>query len=386
MCVIIIKDGSNIIDDATLAASATINPHGLGIAWLDTGEVEKTTSDDWAQLRTERPYIAHFRYATIGKVSPANCHPFEINDEEVLFQNGTVHNLGYTNMTDTEHLAYLLHDIPKDLWEDVLEMTDCRFTTFNRKTKDYELYNIDMWEYSNEVMYSKKNVLGYNLVAVYGTLKKGNSNYYSYANDLKFVGHGKTVDKYPLIVNGLPYLLPKKDVGHNVKIDLFLADDATLKDLDVLEGHPTWYKREQVPIQLENGIIVNAWVYFNIQEKDTGVHHESFEQNYKPMSYYSGLGTKKYDSDSYSRYYRDYDDPYDWGYPRYNKTKDNSLFEVIGYNDNDEAEVEYIEDTDELGADCPYCGEPDTIIDLESNCGMCQSCDMYFELFDEDTI
>lgn len=89
MCVIIIKDNNKIINEATLLASATINEDGLGILWLDTYEVEKVPSLEYNKLITKRPFIAHFRYATVGKINLSNCHPFNINEDNLLFQNGT---------------------------------------------------------------------------------------------------------------------------------------------------------------------------------------------------------------------------------------------------------------------------------------------------------
>ena len=76
MCVIIIKQKDKRIKKETLKTSAKINPHGLGIVWLDTFEVTYHKSNEYAVLYTERPFIAHFRYATIGKVNKENTHPF----------------------------------------------------------------------------------------------------------------------------------------------------------------------------------------------------------------------------------------------------------------------------------------------------------------------
>lgn len=282
MCIIIIKDDNKMLDHNTLVASASINPHGLGVLWLDEWNVEYYKSEEYDVLQTTRPFIAHFRYATVGKVSPENCHPFAINDDEVLFQNGTIYNLGDNNMTDTEHMAMILSEIPRHLWAEVLEMNDCRFVTANLTEQTYELYNEHDWVERDGVMYSKKNVLDLVPVAVYGTLKKNYSNYYHYLKSSTHVGSGETKDKYPLVISGLPYVMNKKGVGHNVDVDVFLVSQSTLKQIDSLEGHPTWYERKKIQILMDNGGVMTAWLYFNDTIEDTGVYHKTYTQEFTP--------------------------------------------------------------------------------------------------------
>jgi len=76
MCVIIIKQKDNVMSKEIAKTSARINPHGLGIVWLDTFETTYHKSNEYNLLITERPFIAHFRYATVGKVGLSNTHPF----------------------------------------------------------------------------------------------------------------------------------------------------------------------------------------------------------------------------------------------------------------------------------------------------------------------
>ena len=312
MCVIIIKDNDKVINEATLIASATINQDGLGILWLDTYEVEKMPSMEYEKLKTTRPFIAHFRYATVGKVNLNNCHPFSIDENNILFQNGTVPGLGGKVTTDTEHLADILGSTSKLHWRAILEMTDCRYVVANTKKKKYDVYNQKMWHTDDDgILYSKKNVLGFNLMAVYGTLKFKGSNYYHYLMDSELVGSGYTKDEYPLIINGLPYLLSKKGVGHNVDVDVFLVNEQDMAEIDILEGHPKWYKREIIPIELNDGNIVNAWVYFNDSVEDDGNHH------------------KTYESYSYDDYYFEDDDEYGYGIKKSKETCKECLGELV---------------------------------------------------------
>tara|TARA_R110000823_G_scaffold44519_5_gene115281 strand:- start:404 stop:1417 length:1014 start_codon:yes stop_codon:yes gene_type:complete len=299
MCIIIIKDNNKLIKTDTLVASAKINPHGLGVLWLDKWDVTYHKSDDYMILKTDRPYIAHFRFATIGKINKANCHPFNITNDEMLFQNGSIWNLGNKNKTDTQHMAEILSDIPKDRWAEVLEMSDCRFVTANLKEQTYELYNEEDWIERNGIMYSKKNVLDKTLIAVYGTLKKDCSNYFNYLTNSKYVGPAETDAKYPLIIDGLPYLLNKPGIGEHVEVDLFLIDDTTLSNIDLLEGHPQWYCREKTSVCLDDGSRLEPYIYFNDKE-DSGVHHKSYTEDYIHRSYNSyGDGWSDVDTTNY---------------------------------------------------------------------------------------
>lgn len=279
MCVIIIKQKANTISREVLENSARINPHGLGITFLDTFETTYHESEDYEQLLTERPFIAHFRYATVGAVGRANTHPFVCGEQshELLMQNGTIKGIGTKEKCDSKVLAEKLGSMPRSQWKAELEQHDSRFVSINTRDKSFQIYNRDLYIKRDGIWYSKANVLMDNVVAVYGTLKRGHGNYMNYLRREKFVGAGVTQDKYPLIINGLPYLLSKKGIGHNVEVDVFKVTDATFKELDLLEGHPTWYRRTQVPIKMKDGRLINCWIYFNDTEH---VPSEKFHKSF----------------------------------------------------------------------------------------------------------
>ena len=92
MCVIIIKQKGKQVSREVLKNSSRINPHGLGIVWLDTFEVTYHNSKEYGVLDNDRPYIAHFRYATVGAINKANTHPFVCgkNKDELMIMNGTI--------------------------------------------------------------------------------------------------------------------------------------------------------------------------------------------------------------------------------------------------------------------------------------------------------
>lgn len=299
MCIIIIKQREIEIPSETLKNSSRMNPHGLGVVWLDTFEVTYHKSKDWAVLDTPRPYIAHFRYATVGKVGLDNTHPFRCGAQknEFLMMNGTIYGLGDVNNCDSKVLAESLGSVPRHKWKSELEKYKLvRFVTINTRTRTFQIYNRDLWTFKDGVWYSKDNVLQDNLVAVYGTLKKGNGNYYRYLTDSKFVASGKTEDKYPLLIQGLPYLVEEKGVGHNVKVDVFKVSDTVFKKLDELEGHPRWYCRKQIPIRISKNRVLTCWIYFNPQTQRTAsdTMHESYEvHRYQPLRTYEPADISK---------------------------------------------------------------------------------------------
>jgi gamma-glutamylaminecyclotransferase len=284
MCVIIIKQKNNMMSEQIAKTSSKINPDGLGIIWLDTFEVTYHKSKEYKLLLTDRPFIAHFRYATKGAVNLANTHPFVCgnNTDEMLMHNGTIKGLGSNDMCDSKELAIQLGSINRADWKARLEQYDSRFVSVNLRTRSFQIYNRNLYTYRDGIWYSKTNVLQDNLIAVYGTLKKGFSNYYSYLNNATHIGAGKTKDKYPLLVEGLPYMVDNKGVGHNVVVDVFKVSDAQLDMIDRLEGHPIWYKRKQVPIKLKNRTL-NCWLYFNPKDITNKDYHESFEKIIRPI-------------------------------------------------------------------------------------------------------
>lgn len=275
--------------------SARINPHGLGVVWLDTFEVTYHKSAEFKVLDTERPFIAHFRYATIGAINKENTHPFRCgsNKQEWLMMNGTIKGLGNHKNSDSKVLADKLGSIERQNWKSELEKYDCRFVTINTRIRTYQIYNRESWVQRDGVWYSKDNVLEDNLVAVYGTLKKGYSNYNHYLTNSKHIGKGETKDKYPLVISGLPYLLEKKGQGHNVEVDVFKVSSTVLASLDRLEGHPRWYRRKQIEINVK-GKMLWCWIYFNILEKGVGqVYHKSYVQVPQKAKWYEWEDVKE---------------------------------------------------------------------------------------------
>jgi gamma-glutamylaminecyclotransferase len=246
---------------------------------LDTFEVTYHKSTEHKLLLTERPYIAHFRYATIGAVNRDNTHPFVCgkNQNEWLMMNGTIKGMGNAKKSDSKVLAETLGTKPRHTWKKELEQYDCRFVTVNTRNRTYQVYNKHLWTQRDGIWFSKPNVLQDHLIAVYGTLKKGHGNYYSYLTSSKYVASGTTKDKYPLIIKGLPYMIEERGHGYNVEVDIFKVNDDTLANLDRLEGHPVWYRRKKIDIVTAKGKTLSCWLYFNLKQSSQGeVLHETY--------------------------------------------------------------------------------------------------------------
>ncbi|XP_011310621.1 putative gamma-glutamylcyclotransferase CG2811 isoform X2 [Fopius arisanus] len=116
-------------------------------------------------------------------------------------------------------------------------------------------------------------------VFVYGTLKSGQPNHellISSSNGYaKFIGIGKTLNKYPLVIASkynIPFLLKQPGVGHQVLGEVYDVDSKMMDKLDELEEHPRFYLRTEEDIIMAKdskdvnvekiGCVTKAWTYF----------------------------------------------------------------------------------------------------------------------------
>jgi len=87
-------------------------------------------------------------------------------------------------------------------------------------------------------------------VAVYGTLKAHGSNH-GLIKESKFLGTGETdgifnmlsMGSYPCAVSGT----------NKLEVEVYDVSADTLQQLDWLEGHPSFYRREPVIIRMDSG-------------------------------------------------------------------------------------------------------------------------------------
>lgn len=306
MCVIIHRPKPDVsVPERILDAAEILNPDGFGVTFLDTGETVRTMDYNEARflIGKHRPMVAHYRYATVGAVGAANCHPFPFRRRGkgyVLYSNGTVKSLGGGKRTDTEDVAGLLAATPRKYWPHLLAMTETRFAIVSEAG---EVSRFGAWHVRDGIGYSKRNVFdpvpaaplgrfdlfgedgstdeldefGHypdygdygddivegDLVAVYGTLKQGHGNH-CLLDGAEFVGSGETVKHLRMVDRGIPYVFPgTASDGKRVKVELYRpAGPGQWESLDALEGHPDHYVRRLTMIELEDGSVEEAWLYF----------------------------------------------------------------------------------------------------------------------------
>lgn len=100
------------------------------------------------------------------------------------------------------------------------------------------------------------------LIFVYGTLRKGFGNH-MYLEKAEFLGMARTKEKYTMRVSGIPIPCVSKEPTSHIIGEVYKVNEIELMNIDSLEGHPNWYKRELVRVVLSSGKELEAWMYFN---------------------------------------------------------------------------------------------------------------------------
>ena len=120
------------------------------------------------------------------------------------------------------------------------------------------------------------------LISAYGTLRTGysNSRLVNIPGETKWLGTGKTVEKYQMRASGIPYV--NKTPYTQIVVDIWEIDvDKHLPSVDRLEGHPNWYCREEIEVELD-GKIIKAWLYFMENAGSTIVESGDYN-DYRPV-------------------------------------------------------------------------------------------------------
>jgi len=153
MCIIIHKPQAGVLNTDITSTAEYLNQDGFGIVYLDTLTVHRTMDYKKARewVASERPFVAHYRYATKGKVNRASCHPYPFTGG-LLVSNGTVESLGDKDVCDTEVIAKYLGTVPVDYWPQLLSMTPTRFCIVH---KSGEVDRHGNWFERDGVYYSK---------------------------------------------------------------------------------------------------------------------------------------------------------------------------------------------------------------------------------------
>jgi gamma-glutamylcyclotransferase (GGCT)/AIG2-like uncharacterized protein YtfP len=97
----------------------------------------------------------------------------------------------------------------------------------------------------------------------YGTLKKGFSSHRLLsAHNSTFLGKFKTSPDYHIYNLGwFPGMVFDDQTEGGVTGEVYEIDEDCLAELDIYEGHPSLFRRQE--IELENGEIVIAYLYNN---------------------------------------------------------------------------------------------------------------------------
>ncbi|EMG36207.1 gamma-glutamylcyclotransferase family protein [Desulfocurvibacter africanus] len=97
-------------------------------------------------------------------------------------------------------------------------------------------------------------------VFVYGTLRRSFQNHRLLSRSPCLGGAG-TRERYALYVGEYPFVVRDQPVSPIIG-EVYKVDPATLMVLDALEEHPQVYRREKVPVVLDDGREIEAWLYF----------------------------------------------------------------------------------------------------------------------------
>jgi gamma-glutamylaminecyclotransferase len=98
------------------------------------------------------------------------------------------------------------------------------------------------------------------LVFVYGSLRQNHSNH-RLMGDAHCYGVGRTCDKYAMYITGGYPFVTSTEARYQITGELYAVDDDILDIVDKMEGHPLYYIRREVVIDVE-GVEYVAWMYF----------------------------------------------------------------------------------------------------------------------------
>ncbi|KAK2908505.1 hypothetical protein Q8A67_004342 [Cirrhinus molitorella] len=132
-------------------------------------------------------------------------------------------------------------------------------------------------------------------VFVYGTLKKGQPNYFRMQDpangQAKFLAHARTVEPYPLVIAtkyNIPFLLNEPGKGQHVQGEIYSVDQNMLEFLDKFEKCPKWYRRTKIELEVQDGAgegentlkpgsIKEAFVYIKTEDEPEWLQKPTYE-------------------------------------------------------------------------------------------------------------
>lgn len=94
-------------------------------------------------------------------------------------------------------------------------------------------------------------------IAVYGTLRRGFSNYGYLLGDQEFLGEETVSLPYKMVsLGGFPGLVASEE-NHDVVIEVFKIDEEAARSVDRLESYPRFYNRTEIVTSFDV-----AWIYY----------------------------------------------------------------------------------------------------------------------------
>lgn len=127
------------------------------------------------------------------------------------------------------------------------------------------------------------------LVFVYGTLMQGhgNHNWLLLGNpDARFVGRGvaENLGLYN-VTQGFPGVI--REQGASTKGEVYEVGNATLRRMDNLESEGYMYLREKCVVHMENGELVESWIYiWNLETPRPETKVPVSDQPWRPRRYH----------------------------------------------------------------------------------------------------
>lgn len=116
-------------------------------------------------------------------------------------------------------------------------------------------------------------------VAVYGSLRSGMENEgVNHRAGAISLGEGFTKNKYLLSQYGRAYfpVVSLTEEKTPLRIEVWKTNELGLtRHYDALEGYPSFYNRTQIPVVLDTGEEINAWIYHIDDKRQHGVEVES---------------------------------------------------------------------------------------------------------------
>lgn len=131
----------------------------------------------------------------------------------------------------------------------------------------HEIFKFNDEELNEYLIHIEKTIdriVPEHLIFVYGTLKEGYGNHRRMGSSEK-LGRAVTKQKCTLFASGIPFLNTRIKT-HKVAGELYKVPSDLLPNIDSLEGHPRWYKREPILVELDGNIVLAETYSYNLND------------------------------------------------------------------------------------------------------------------------